>query len=139
MIRGLPRHRDRRPTKAADDRQPFLEPWSTPFEAPPFSAISAEHFGPAFEKAIADHEAEIAAIAQDPRAPDFANTIEALERAGEALGRVSGVFWNLTAADTNDSLQEIERNIAPVLARHHQAIMLDAGAVRPHRCALRQA
>ena len=105
---------------------PLLEPWSTPFEAPPFSAISAEHFGPAFEKAIAEHAAEIAAIAQDPRAPDFANTIDALERAGEALGRVNGVFWNLTAADTNDSLQEIERNIAPVLARHHQAIMLDA-------------
>src|SRR6185369_15594930 len=60
---------------------PLLAPWQTPFETPPFDAIRPEHFLPAFERAFADHSAESAAITQDPSAPDFANTITALERA----------------------------------------------------------
>ena len=104
---------------------PFFEPWSTPFEAPPFASIAPEHFAPAFERAIAEHDAEIEAIASDARPPDFDNTIGALERAGASLNRVNGVFWNLASADTNDGLQEIERHISPVLARHRQRMMLN--------------
>ena len=104
---------------------PFFEPWTTPFEAPPFTAIVPEHFGPAFERAMAEHQAEIDAIAADPRTPDFDNVIGALELSGRSLQRVGGVFWNLSGADTNDDLQEIERNMSPVLARHYQAIGLN--------------
>ena len=104
---------------------PFFDPWSTPFEAPPFREITAEHFGPAFERALLAHAAEIDAVAGDSRPPDFDNTIVALERAGEMLNRVNGVFWNLASTDTDDSLQAIERNISPVLARHYQAISLN--------------
>ena len=104
---------------------PFFETWDTPFAAPPFGAIAPEHFGPAFERAVAEHRAEIDAIADDASEPDFDDVVAALERAGRRLRRVGGVFWNLAGADTNDSLQEIERNISPVLARHWQAIGLD--------------
>ncbi|HEX4765799.1 MAG TPA: M3 family metallopeptidase [Lichenihabitans sp.] len=104
---------------------PFFEPWTTVFGAPPFDAIRPEHYGPAFEAALAEHRAEIEAIAADPAAPSFDNTILALEQAGRSLRRVGGVFWNLTGSDTNDSLQEIERNISPVLARHYQTIALN--------------
>ena len=104
---------------------PFFEPWTAPFAAPPFGDIEPEHFGPAFERGIAEHRAEIDAIKADAAEPDFDNVIGALERAARALRRVGGVFWNLAGADTNESLQEIERNIAPVMARHWQAIGLD--------------
>src|SRR5271156_6668018 len=78
---------------------PLLKPWQTPFETPPFAEIAPEHFLPAFEQAFADHSAEIAAITHDPAAPDFANTITALERAGKLLYRVSAVFYDLVSAD----------------------------------------
>ncbi len=104
---------------------PFFETWATPFAVPPFGAIVPEHFWPAFERAIAEHDAEIARIADDPGEPVFDNVLGALERAGRSLRRVGGVFWNLAGANTNDSLQEIERNISPVLARHWQRIALD--------------
>ncbi len=104
---------------------PFFEPWATPFGIAPFPSVAREHFGPAFERALAEHAAEIAAIAGDGRAPDFDNTVAALERSGEALQRVNGVFWNLASADTDDGLQEIERDIAPVLAKHYLGISLD--------------
>ena len=74
---------------------PLLAPWQAPFETPPFAAIMPEHFLPAFERAFADHTAKIAAITHDPAAPDFANTITALERAGKLLSRVSAVFYDL--------------------------------------------
>ena len=79
-------------------RNPLLEAWATPFEAPPFAAIKPEHFAPAFEAAFKAHNAEIAAIASDPAAPTFANTIEAMERAGEAPSKSSAVFWNLCSS-----------------------------------------
>ena len=104
---------------------PFFETWTAPFAAPPFAEIAPEHFGPAFERAMAEHRAEIEAIKADPAEPGFDNVLGALERAGRTLKRVGGVFWNLAGADTNDSLQEIERNMSPLLARHWQAIGLD--------------
>src|SRR5207244_11775084 len=71
---------------------PLLQAWQTPFETPPFAEIAPEHFLPAFERAFADHSAEVAAITHDPSAPDFANTITALERSGKLLSRVAAVF-----------------------------------------------
>ncbi|MFZ9502606.1 MAG: M3 family metallopeptidase, partial [Beijerinckiaceae bacterium] len=105
---------------------PFFEDWSTPFGLPPFSRIRPEHFAPAFARALADHEAEIAAIAGQAAAPDFENTIVALEKAGRALRRVSRVFWNLSSADSNEALQAVERDMSPKLAAHGAAIYMNA-------------
>ncbi|MEM1275523.1 MAG: M3 family metallopeptidase [Pseudomonadota bacterium] len=104
---------------------PFLEPWTTPFEVPPFGEIEIAHFRPAFDSAIAEHKAEIEAIACAAEPADFKNTIEAMERAGESLGKVSSVFFNLSSSHTNKDLQAIEREIAPVLSRHSSSIMLN--------------
>ncbi|MGO4175172.1 M3 family metallopeptidase [Bosea sp. TAF32] len=106
---------------------PFATRWETPFRLPPFAAIKPEHIRPAFDAALDKHKAEIAAIVGDEAAPDFANTVEALERAGRALSRVGGVFYNLTGADTNEALQAIEREMSPISSRHWSAIMMDEG------------
>lgn len=105
---------------------PLLEPWQTPFEAPPFDRIRPEHFRPAFEAALSEHRAEIDAITSDVHTPDFANTIAALERSGRALNRVEHVFYNLASSHTNDELQAIELEMAPQLSRHFTAIHLNS-------------
>lgn len=110
---------------APENSNPLLQDWQTPFGMPPFDAIGAEHYRPAFDQAIREHEAEIAAIAGSDSEPDFENTIIALERSGKALRNVLYVFFNLTGTDTNDTLQEIERDVSPILARHHSAMFLN--------------
>ena len=105
---------------------PLLRPWQTPFETPPFDEIRPEHFLPAFEQAFADHSAEIAAITHDPAAPDFANTITALERSGKLLTRVSAVFYDLVSAHSNPAILEIDKEVSPRMARHWNPIMMNA-------------
>ena len=105
---------------------PLLAPWTTPFGVPPFASIEPAHYTPAFEAAIATHNSEIAAIAENPEAPSFGNTIAAMERAGRQLDRVASVFFNLTGAHTNDELETIELDLAPVLSRHSSAIYQNA-------------
>src|SRR5215813_9631063 len=104
---------------------PFFETWSTPFGLPPFDRIRPEHFPPAFDRAMAEHDAEIAAITGLAAAPTFANTIEALERGGRLLDGVSRVFFNLESSETNDALEAIARDYAPKLAQHQTQIALD--------------
>src|SRR6266699_2126879 len=106
---------------------PFFETWNTPFELPPFERIRPEHFPPAFERGMAEQEAEIAALAGSGAAPDFANTIEALERSGRLLRRVGRVFNNLDSSATNEALQAIDRDYAPKLAAHQMRVALDPG------------
>src|ERR1700742_303971 len=89
-------------------RNPFFDEWTAPFGVPPFTRILPEHFMPAFNRAFAEHNAEIGAIASDPAAPDFENTIAAMELSGRPLGRVSDVFGVLTGSDSNDALLAIE-------------------------------
>ncbi|WP_298357964.1 M3 family metallopeptidase [Rhodoblastus sp.] len=108
-----------------DASNPFLTEWRTPFGLPPFSAIRPDHYRRGFDVALREHEAEIAAIANDPTPPTFENTIEALELAGETLTRVGAVFWNLAGTDSTEDLRAIERDISPVLARHFAAIALN--------------
>jgi peptidyl-dipeptidase Dcp len=105
---------------------PLLKPWQTPLETPPFSEIAPEHFLPAFERAFADHSAEISAIEHDPSAPDFANTITALERSGKLLSKVSAVFYDLVSADSNPALLEIDKEVSLRMARHWNPIMMNA-------------
>src|SRR6266702_3138596 len=106
---------------------PFFEAWDTPFGLPPFARIDPAHFPPAFDRGMEEQAAEIAAIAGSGAAPDFANTIEALERGGSLLRRVSRVFHNLDSSATNEALQEVDRDYAPKLAAHQMRIALDPG------------
>src|SRR5450631_3323821 len=108
------------------EANPLLAAWRTRFETPPFDAIKPEHFLPAFEQAFADHTAEIAAITQDPAAPDFANTITELERAGKLLSRVSAVFYDLVSAHSNPAILEIDKEVSLRMARHWNPIMMNA-------------
>ncbi len=105
---------------------PLLQDWNTPFGLAPFARIRADHFLPAFERAFVAHAAEVAAIRDDAAAPTFANTFAALDRSGRLLARVSRLFSNLAASETSAALQEVERSVAPLLARHRSAILLDA-------------
>ena len=104
---------------------PFFETWNTPFDLPPFNQIRPEHFPPAFDRAMAEHESEIAAIDASAEPSSFENTIEAMERGGKLLNRVSRVFHNLTSSATNKVLDAIDLDYAPKLARHHLRIALD--------------
>jgi peptidyl-dipeptidase Dcp len=104
---------------------PFFDDWDTPFGLPPFALLRPEHFAPAFDHGVAEHDAEIVAITQTAEPPSFANTIEALERSGRLLERVSRVFFNLEASDSNETLQAIARDYAPKLAQHQTRVALD--------------
>ena len=103
---------------------PFLESWTTPFGMPPFDRIRPEHFPPAFNRGMEEQIAQIAAIASSTAPPSFADTIEALERSGRLLERVSRVFFNLDASNTDDAIEAIARDYAPRLAQHQIRIAL---------------
>src|SRR5581483_2890647 len=107
-------------------KNPFFAAWTSPFGAPPLDRIRPEHFPPAYDRALAEHTSEIAAIAGNADAPDFANTIVALEQSGQLLTRVEAVFSNLASSHTNPALQAIELEMAPRLAAHWSAIQLNA-------------
>lgn len=92
---------------------PLLQDWDTAYGVPPFAQIKDEHYLPAVEAAIAELEAEIDAIANNPDAPTFENTIVALDKAGDSLGQVTATFSNITNTDTNDTLAELETQIWP--------------------------
>ncbi len=104
---------------------PFLQPFSTPFQTLPFDVIQTEHYLPAFEVAFQQAREEIAAITQNPEAPNFANTIEALEFSGQLLGKISECLFNLYSAETNDALQEVAREVSPQLAAHANDVLLN--------------
>ena len=104
---------------------PFFEAYNTPFEVPPFDKIQNRHYLPAFEEGIKQHNAEIKIITDSKEAPDFANTIEALDYSGSLLKRVNMVFFNLKEAVTTDSLQEIARTVLPLLSQHKDAVNLN--------------
>ncbi|CCE00130.1 M3 family metallopeptidase [Bradyrhizobium sp. STM 3809] len=115
-------------TTAMIDAQsnPLLVAWETPHQTPPFDAIRPEHFLPAFERAFADHTAEITAITHDPAEPDFANTITALERSGKLLSKVASVFYDLVSAHSNPAILEIDKEVSLRMARHWNPIMMNA-------------
>ncbi|NVD44065.1 M3 family metallopeptidase [Altererythrobacter sp. HHU K3-1] len=103
----------------------FAQPSDLPLQAPDFTKISDGDFLPAFEQAMMIHKAEIEAIKNNPEAPTFANTIVALETSGRMLGRVSTVFYALTGANTNDTLDAIDAEIGPRLSAHYDSFSLD--------------
>ena len=97
---------------------PLLAEWTTPFEIPPFADIEDGHVSPAFEEALRRDREATTAIAEAAEPPSFANTIEALERAGRDLDRVMGVFFNLASADANPAREALMREVSPRLAAH---------------------
>ncbi|MFK3965543.1 M3 family metallopeptidase [Ensifer adhaerens] len=105
---------------------PALTAWTGYEGLPRFDLVKDEDFAPAFDAAFREHEAEIDAIAENPAAPTFENTIIALEIAGDGLSRVSSIFWNKAGADTNETIQALERDIAPKMSRHYSKIGMNA-------------
>lgn len=104
---------------------PLLTKSPLPYGAPQFDKIKAEHYMPAFEAAIASAKAEIDAITSNPDEPTFANTVEALEYAGRTLGDVSGIFYNLLEADSNEQMQEIAEKLAPMMTGYSMYVALN--------------
>lgn len=111
--------------QAADTDNPFLSEFETPYGTPDFDRIKVEHYEPAFLKGIKQQNEEIKAIVENPDEPSFENTIVALDNSGEILARVSGVFFALTEADTNDEMMALEAKIAPMLSEHSDNIFLN--------------
>jgi peptidyl-dipeptidase Dcp len=105
---------------------PFATPSTLPYGLPPFALIRDEHYEPAFEAGMAEQLREIQAIVRKRDAPIFENTFEPLERSGQLLERVSNVFFNKSSADSDDATNDLEERLAPKLAAHRDAIMLDA-------------
>ncbi len=101
---------------------PLLSEWTTPFQLAPFDEISDADFAQAFEEALSAHEAEVAAIAGAGAPPTFANTIEALERAGAQLDKVLSVFFAVAGADSNPDREALQRAFSPRLAQHSAGI-----------------
>jgi peptidyl-dipeptidase Dcp len=105
---------------------PFYAPSTLPFQAPPFDEIKDSDYQPAIDAGMAQQIGEIRAIADNPDAPTFENTLVALEKSGRLLDRASSVFDAVTGANTNPVLQKVQETEAPKLAAHHDAIYLDS-------------
>ncbi|HCB24003.1 MAG TPA: dipeptidyl carboxypeptidase II, partial [Citrobacter freundii] len=104
---------------------PFLRHSTLPYQAPQFDQIEVQHYRPAFDEGVRQKRAEIEAIVQNPLAPDFANTLLALEQSGALLTRVTSVFFAMTAAHTNDELQHLDEEFSAELARLANDIYLN--------------
>ncbi len=106
-------------------KNPFFAEWDTPFQIPPFEEIKIEHYMPAFEEALKQESAEIITIASNTEAPTFENTIVELEKTGKLLKKVEGVFYNLKSAHTNDDMDALAKDLAPMLSKHNDEIALN--------------
>jgi peptidyl-dipeptidase Dcp len=104
---------------------PFYAPSTLPFHAPPFDRIRDSDYQPAIEAGMAEQQREIEAIANNPAAPTFQNTFVAMEKTGQLLDRAQAAFNAVTGANTNPYLQNVQRELAPKLAAHHDAIYLN--------------
>lgn len=104
---------------------PFFSPSTLPYGLPPFAEIEDEHFLPAFEKGMAEQRAEVEAITGSAEEPTLANTLLPLEASGQLLERVAAVFYNKASADSNEETNELEETLAPLMAAHHDSIVLN--------------
>ena len=104
---------------------PLLETWNTPFGVPPFDRIKAEHFKPAIEEGIRQHNAQIDSIVSNTEIPSFANVIEALDRSGQILTNAYTTFSLLNAAESNAQMQELDMELSPMVSAHFDNIYLN--------------
>ncbi len=109
----------------ANTDNPLLKPFQGLHGTPPFSSIRIEDYAPAFDQAMADARLEIKAITENPEAPTFANTIEALEFSGQKLSEISSIFFNLNESNTNDTMQQLSLELSPKLTEFHNDISLN--------------
>ena len=109
-----------------EHRTPFVSASTLPYRLPPFNVIEDEHYRPAFEAGMAEQRAEVEAITAQDRQATFDDTMVALERSGQLLDRVASVFFNKTSSDSTPFTDELEQELAPLLAAHHDAITLDS-------------
>lgn len=108
-----------------DKNNPFLSEFKTPYEVPDFETINEEHYMPAYKYAIEIHNEEIAEIVNNPEPPDFVNTIEAYDRSGALIDKIENVFGNLNSANTNELLQSIAKEKAPLISGHNDDVRLN--------------
>lgn len=113
-------------TTAAQTMNPFFQQSPLPYQYPQFDKIKDSDFAPAFDRGMADNTVEINAIANNPAAPTFDNTIIAMEKAGQLLGRATTVFFNLSSANTNDAIDKLEGEYSPKFAAHFDSVYLNA-------------
>ena len=112
---------------ACNQQNPLLVEQETPYGVPAFDKVELRHYMPAFKAAIAANQAEIDAIVNNPEAPTFANTLEALDRSGLLLDHVIGVFYNVLEADGSDEMDAIANEVAPLLSDFQDGIVLNEG------------
>ena len=111
--------------KQETSENPFFTEYTTPFGVPPFDQIKNEHFVPAIDKGMEEQNKEIDSIIKNEAAPDFENTIAALDYSGDLLRKVTGVFYNFNSSNTNSEIQAIAKEIAPKLSAHYDNINLN--------------
>jgi len=111
--------------KTMKETNPFYETYDAPFGVPPFDKIENKHYLPAFQEGIAQHNRDVNQIVTNSAAPDFANTIVALDKSGDLLGRVSYVFYNVKEANTNDSIDQVAEIVAPLISQHTDEVYLN--------------
>ncbi|MCL2089756.1 MAG: M3 family metallopeptidase [Micrococcales bacterium] len=109
-----------------DPTNPFARPSPLPYGLPDYATVREEHYRPALLAGIAQHRAEVAAVAADPAPPTFANTLVALERSGRLLDRVARAFYNQLSADATPGLEALEEEVAPLLSELDDAVHLDS-------------
>ena len=112
-------------TMSCTDKNPFLSEWDTPYGIPDFGKIEEKHYIPAIEEGIRQQEAEIAAIIANTEAPTFENVVEAYEKSGAVLGRVTSVLFNVSESDATESLQKIVEQALPLISVHSDNIMMN--------------
>ncbi|MDQ3269738.1 MAG: M3 family metallopeptidase [Pseudomonadota bacterium] len=114
-----------KPVNAQSSNNPFFSQSDLPLHYPRFDRINDSHFGPGFDRGMAEQLKEIEAIANNPAAPTFDNTIVAMEKSGDVLDRTASVFFALVGADTNDARKKLQAEYAPKLSAHSDAISLN--------------
>jgi len=112
-------------SQVKEEVNPFFTEYKTPFQVPPFDLIKNEHYLPAFEKGIAEQQAEIDVITNNTAGPTFENTIAAFDKSGKQLRKVGSVFYSLNSANTNPEMQALNRQIAPLTTKHRDNISLN--------------
>lgn len=112
-------------TMSCADKNPFFSEWDTPYGIPDFSKIEEKHYIPAIEEGIRQQEAEIQAIINNQDAPTFENVVEAYEKSGAVLGRVTSVLFNVSESDATESLQAIVEQALPLISVHSDNIMMN--------------
>lgn len=126
MFMSCSKQNEKTEKPAPVEQNPFFSEYNTPFHTPPFDKIKEEHYMPTFKEGIKREDDEIKVIVDNSQPPTFENSIEVMDRSGALLTKVNNVFENLLESNTNDRMQEIAKEVSPLLSKHHDDIFLNA-------------